>query len=370
MATIVNPAVTTGNAHQYVLGKYYDKVLIARLLPELRWDQLTQKKRLPQHTGKIVKFSGYKSLSTGTRLTEGTNPTPKALSTYNVTATLHQWGDYSGITDIAEVTSVTSVITEAVAIFGEQSALTIDTEIRNVAFGGAFPSATTRISAAHRGGSVTNGSVSALSAMHNKVFGFTVKLTGALSSGPTKNLSGMGSLTASAWDSYDATLADIRNAVATLRSRNVKPWEDGYYKGIATPQALKGVMKDTSTGGWTDWQKYTESGRSNMLKGEIGHCEGVRWVASTNAMERGANTGSNVSATFLTIVGKGALASVDIQNNYDGSGKNYVIVKKANQYDISNPLNLIAGTVGWKVTFATCVLDTSCGIHLMALRVP
>jgi len=367
MATIVNPAVTTGNAHQYVLGKFYDKVLIARLLPELRWDQVTEKKRLPQHTGKTVKFSGYKSLSIGTRLTEGTNPTPKALSTYNVTATLHQWGDYSGITDIAEVTSITSVITEAVAIFGEQSALTIDTEIRNVAFGGGFASATSRISAGVRGNSVTNGSVSALSALNDSVMGFTIKLTGALSSGPTKNLSGMASLTASAWDSYDATLADIRNVVATLRSRNVKPWGDGYYKGLATPQALKGVMKDTSTGGWQDWTKYTS--RDGMMRGEIGTAEGVRWIATTNAMERGAVTGGNVSATFLTIVGRGALGSVDFQNNYDGTGKNHVIVKKANQYDISNPLNLIAGTVGWKVTFATAVLNTSCGIHLCALRV-
>jgi N4-gp56 family major capsid protein len=367
LATIVNPAVTTGNAHQYALGKYYDKVLIARLLPDLRWDQVTEKKRLPQHMGTTVKFTGYKKLTTGTRLTEGTNPTPKALSTYNVTATLHQWGDYSGITDIAEVTAITSVITEAVAIFGEQSALTIDTEIRNVAFGGGFPSAISRISAGHRGNAITKGSVSALSAMNDKVYGFTVKLTGALSSGPTKNLSGMAALTASAWDSYDATLADIRNAVATLRSRNVKPWEDGYYKGLATPQALKGVMKDTSTGGWQDWTKYTS--RDGMMRGEIGNAEGVRWIATTNAMERGANTGSNVSATFLTIVGRGALGSVDFQNNYDGTGKNHVIVKKANQYDISNPLNLIAGTVGWKVTFATCVLNTSCGIHLMALRV-
>lgn len=368
MATIVNPAVTTGNAHQYVLGTFYSKILIARLLPELRWDQLTEKKRLPQHSGKVVKFSAYKSLSKGTRLTEGTNPTPKALSTYNVTATLHQWGDYSGITDLAEVTSVTSVITEAVAIFGEQSALTIDTEIRNVAFGGGFPSAASRISAGVRGTSVTNGSVSALSAIHNSVMGFTIKLVGSLSSGPTKAFSGMGTLTASAWDSYEATLSDIRNAVATLRTRNVKPWGDGYYKGIATPQGLKGVMKDTSTGGWQDWTKYTS--KEGMMRGEIGIAEGVRWMGSTNAMERGANTNSNVSATFLTIVGRGALGSVDFQNNYDGTGKNHVIVKKANQYDISNPLNLIAGTVGWKLTFATCVLNTSCGIHLMALRVP
>ncbi len=229
MATIVDPAVTTGNAHHYAIGKYYDKVLIARLLPDLRWDQVTEKKRLPQHMGTTVKFTGYKKLTIGTRLTQGTNPTPKALSTFNVTATLSQWGDYSGITDIAEVTSITSVITEAVAIFGEQSALTIDTEIRNVAFGGGFPSSISRISAAQRGGShVTKGSVSALSAMNDAVYGFTVKLTGALSSGPTKNLSGMVSLTASAWDSYDATLADIRNAVATLRTRNVKQWDDGY----------------------------------------------------------------------------------------------------------------------------------------------
>src|SRR4030043_251941 len=104
MATIIDPAATTGTASKYILSTFYDKVMLERLTPTLRWYDVCEKKRLPQNSGKVVKFSTFRSVSLGTKLTEGTKPTAKVLSAYNITATLGQWGDYVAVTDLMEVT--------------------------------------------------------------------------------------------------------------------------------------------------------------------------------------------------------------------------------------------------------------------------
>lgn len=106
-----------------------------------------------------------------------------------------------------------------------------------------------------------------------------------------------------------------------------------------------------------------------MYKGEVGKAEGIRFIASSNAMDRGANTGSNISASFVTIVGKNALGCVDFDmstESVDPSTRN-VIIKKSSQYDTNNPLNQYS-TIGWKFTIAGAVLNTSSGIHIMSLR--
>lgn len=365
-ATIQDPAALTTNATQYILSKFYDKVYIKRLLPELRWFSATEKRRLPMHGGKVIKFSAFKKLTVGTRLGEGVKPTPKNLSTFNVTATLGQWGDYSAVSDLLEVTGITSTITEAVAIMGEHSALTIDTQIRNAAWGGGLPSAISRLSASLR---IRNtGSVSLLSALNGLVGGFTIRLTRQCSGFTLQNLSTHSTLAASSFTAAtQVTLKDIRETVKVLQARDVKPFHaDGMYFGIAHPSLLSDLRNDTTSTGWAEWQKYTSP--ESMFKGEVGRAEGVRWVASTNAIDLPTNTGSQASASIMTIMGKQALGSVDFENTLDGKGVNHIIVKKASQYNTDDPLNQIAGTVGWKSTFAAVVLNVSSGMHLLAVR--
>ena len=368
MATIIDPTALTSTATQYLLAKYYDKTYIDRLTPELRWFQACEKKRLPQHSGKIIKFSAFRKLAVGTRLSESVKPTPKVLSTYNVTATLQQFGDFSAVSDLLEVTGITSTITEAVQVYAEQSALTIDTEIRNVAWNGGLPSATSQLSASLR--ARYTGSCSALSAMHTLVGGFTIRCTKQCSglAETVVAMSAAAALGTSALRAYTGiTLRDIRDAVGVLRGRDVKPkMNDGYYLGIAAPQALELLMRDESTSGWVEWQKYTTP--ESMMKGEVGKAEGVRFVSTTNAVDRGLARNATTSASVITIIGRGALGAVDFENTLDGKGKNHIIVKKANSYNTDDPLNQVAGTVGWKSTFAAAILNTSCGVHLLALR--
>src|SRR5210317_1397514 len=117
MATIHDPSALTTTATQYLLSTYYDKVMLERLTPDLRWYQACTKKRLPKNSGKVVKFSSFRKLAVGSRLTESTKPTPKVLSTFNVTATLGQWGAYGAVSDLMEVSGITSTIQEAIEVF-------------------------------------------------------------------------------------------------------------------------------------------------------------------------------------------------------------------------------------------------------------
>lgn len=370
MATIHDPTALTSTATKYLISTYYDKLYLERLVPNLRWYELCQKRTLPKGEGKVIKFSSYKNLAVGSKLTESTKPTPAVLSTFNVTATLMQYGGYAAVSDFLEDTAISSVVTEAIDVLSEQSALTMDTHLSKIACGGAglFPSATSRLSAMFRFRGT--GSVSRLSACNGQVLGFTVQLIKAVSSGVTKNLSGMGNNTTSAWASYKMCLRDVRAAVGTLRTRNVPPMSDGYYLAIAHPTALQQLADDTQTTGWTDWQKYTTA--EPMLKGEVGRAEGVRFISSTNAVDRWICSGAGyTNFSFVTIVGKNALGCIA----YDGVGdtKNSknptsLIIKRANQYDMSDPLDQTAATIGWKFTIAGAVLNTSAGIHLMTLR--
>jgi N4-gp56 family major capsid protein len=299
-----------------------------------------------------------------------TKPTARVLSTYNVTSTLTQYGDHVGVSDLVEMTAISSVITEAIQVMSEQSALTMDAYIRKIAFGNTMNIDPIASSLSAEVAGRYTGSISALSALQDKVLGFTTKLVGSLSAyaGTSGDaLSGSGNWTASAWE-HKLTLHDIRRAVTVLRSRNVKPLDGTYYLGIIAPGALEHIMDDTSTGGWIDWQKYTNP--ETMYKGEVGRAEGVRFVSTTEAFDYPTGN-ADLSVTILTIVGKGALGVVDFQSVQDvqhSKNESSIIIKRANKYNTSDPLNQVAATVGWKWTIAAAVLNTSCGLHVVATR--
>jgi N4-gp56 family major capsid protein len=268
-----------------------------------------------------------------------------------------------------EMTGITSTIKQAVGVMADQCAATIDEQISRAAWGGIgiLPSATSNLSASLRGR--YTGSVSTLSALNSKVAGFTIRLSKQCSGllAATGRLSTVILHAASAYNAATKiTLKDIAEAVASLATRNVSTFtSDGYYLGIAHPGLLVDLRSDTATGGWIDWQKYSRP-KETMMKGEVGEAEKVRILKSTQAIDRALNRGCLVSATVLTIVGKGALGFVDYGKSYDSTGKSYIIMQDSG--GTFDPLEQIKGTVGWKCTMAAAVLNTSCGIHLLGLR--
>ena len=132
-------------------------------------------------------------------LTEGVTPSGNSLDITSLKATCKQEGDFATVTDVLDMQAKDPIITEASEVFGEQSALTVDTRIRDV---------------------VTAGT--------------TVQYAGGKAN--------RDALTAS-----DVLTGDeILKAHTRLKNNNIKPFADGTYHAIINPLQEYDFMNDTS----------------------------------------------------------------------------------------------------------------------------
>lgn len=302
--------------------EFYDKNLLERAVPYLILEKFGQRRPFPKKEGETIKFRRYNALAVATTpLTEGVAPTGKSLSITDITAALAQYGDYTLITDKVDMTVVDPVITEATDILGEQAGSTIETIIRNVVLGGTLTNQAT---------------------------------------------------TASVADAM--TLANIQTAVRVLKRNEAKPFTSliksgtGYgssairpsYWGYTHPDMQKTLEGLT---GWVPVEKY--AAQSEVLEGEIGAIAGVRWVVSTlsKATANGGTTtnvstlistgGTNIDVYESMIFGKDAFGVIPL------GGKNFESIVKRDGGAISDPLNQIAASVGWKATITAKILNDS-----------
>lgn len=305
---------TTGSAGMYGrINLYYDKLALEYLLPQLRLYQFAEKRPLPKHSGRTVIFARYAAPTADTALTEGTAPSAQSLSTVTVSATLEQLGHVFGVSDVLEMTAITSQVEEAVKQLADFGALSIDTYIRNAIIDGA---------------SVMQ---ELPSAQGNKI------AVSALYSADTLN-------------SYV-----LRRTAMTLKRLNVRPFADGYYVWVTNSYGSEQLRSSTAAGEWLDVHKYAEPG--NIFSGEIGRLHGFRVVESENMYTGSAAATSAVSVSAVRNIafGKGFFAVTEID------GGVHTFVKGPNPYDKSDPLNQYS-TVGYKATLASKLLNVSCGI--------
>lgn len=112
---------------------YAQKEFLRRALPFLILEKFGQGRPIPEKNSKVTKFRRFEALSpTPNVLTEGVTPSAKTLTVTDVTATLVQYGDLVGITDVVIDTHEDPVLQEAVAVLGEQAAQMIETVRFNV----------------------------------------------------------------------------------------------------------------------------------------------------------------------------------------------------------------------------------------------
>lgn len=329
-----------------LITQYYDKMLLERLTPELRYDQFGEAKVIPRNEGKTVVWTRLDNWAQGYALTELTVPGLSAYSASKVSATLVQYGSLIGISDLFDMTSLSQPVKDAVALLADSAVLTVDSYIKEeIGFGSAASTGVTG-----------HASVTYLSC---RTQGFPLQLNSIIhwTAAPLAN----------DMLSTGMCVDRVRGAVTQLRTMNAKPFADGYYAGIIHPFVADRLMNDTATGGWIDWNKYTSP--DAMYKGEIGRIQGVRFVSSTNAMtstvlaSAWAAGGSQYSAGGTLygtlIVGKGAYG---VTKMYAGNGVQTSVVDfKADKAD---PLGQY-GTAGYKITLAAKILNPSAGIIMV-----
>ena len=270
---------------------YYDMTLIDEAQAQLVHDQFGVKKPIPANGGKTIEFRKFVSYGKAlTPLQEGVTPQGKAVKVEAITSTVDQYGDYTMLTDVLDLTSIDNVVLETTKNHGRQAGMTLDTVTRDV-----------------------------------------------LHSGTNVTYCGSGTSRKTLTVDDQLNVDTIMQVVAKLRSMNA-PTIGGKYVAIIHPYVAYDLMRDPE---WIDAHKYAQP--ENLYAGEIGEIGGVRFVQTTEAKIWKDDSCPDGLAVFGTLfLADGAYGVTEITG-----GGLQTIVKQKGSAGTADPLDQ-RSTVGWK----------------------
>lgn len=219
--------------------EYYERSLLENMKPEMVHNRDAQKRTLPEHNGKTVKFRRFTPFAAITEpLAEGVTPAGQTLTETAFTAMVKPYGGHVELTDEINFYLLDNMHQETAKLLADQAALSLDTISRN-----------------------------ALNAGMNVQYANSKTSRGALAS--TDKL----------------TFSEIKTAVRNLKRKNVKPFADGFYHAIVHPDVVHDLTADTM---WVDVAKYQDKVKTERY--ELGTIYKVKFFESTNAMVFKAQT--------------------------------------------------------------------------------
>ena len=111
---------------------YYGMELLEHARPQLVHNQFAATKGLPVGGGKTVEWRKFGAFDKAlTPLTEGVTPDGSGISVSYITKELAQYGDYTTVSDMLDLTAIDDVVLEITDRHGANMGLTLDTETRN-----------------------------------------------------------------------------------------------------------------------------------------------------------------------------------------------------------------------------------------------
>lgn len=277
------------------------------LLVHTRWAQVRD---LPRNSSESIRFRRYTLLSAATTaLTQGTTPSSTALAITNVSGSPLQYGAFVELTDFLRYTTLDPILSETADLLGEQAGNTLDQLCRNT-----------------------------------------------INTGTTIQYASSATTRATVSASMKLNRDEIREAVRTLQGNNARKITrmvspstgfnttpiNASYIGIISHNTLFD-LKDEA--GWVPVEQY--SNKSDVMDGEVGSLDDVRFVMTTNA--------STFSST-VTVHGTLILAS-DYYGISRVSGEALRnIVKPLGSSGTADPLDQ-RSTSGWKASFVAIILN-------------
>lgn len=250
---------------------FYSMELLEEAKPNLVHNQFNKHVPLPQGKGKTIEWRKFSNFSKATTpLTEGVTPDGHGLEVSTVTATVDQYGDWSRVSDVLQMTAIDPVIVEYTDKHASNMGLTLDTIARN-----ELQSGTQVIYAPNISGS-SETPVTSRGAMDG-----TGKLTGKL----------------------------VAKAATALKKKNA-PTINGDYVAIIHPSVAYDLRRDPE---WLEAHKYAAP--EEIFTGEIGKLHGVRFVESTEAK---IYRGEDLASDSRTLLINGAVSANATTANFDG----------------------------------------------------
>jgi len=251
----------------------------------------------------MLTFVGVPDIAADTTvLTEGANPTAKALSITTVTVATAQQGALVAISDLAKVKSPIEIAQIGSERLARQAQETLDTIARD----------TIALSGTPFFGSVDH----------------TTRVS--LDNTDVMTVGGIGGL---------------RNLNVKMKKLKIPPMSDGYYLLLIHPNVEYDIRNDSSTGSWVDVNKYTDP--TPLFKGEIGRLSGFRVATVVNAPTVASSVTVYLSFALGGVKPWGAGELQSLQTYHVAPGG-----------DHSDPLAQLE-YLGWKCNWGVAALSTS-----------
>ena len=263
-ASTQNQNTTGASGMSAEMKTFYEKRLIDQAEPRLVHDQFADYYPVPQNGGKTIEFRKYDSLPKATTpLTEGVTPDGSGISVSYITKELAQYGDYTTVSDMLDLTAIDDVVLEITDRHGANMGLTLDTVTRN---------------------EIQQGK----QVLYAPAIG---------ADGSKTEVTARGALTAA----RRLTSEMVAKAATQLKKMNA-PTFDGKYVCILHPSVAFDLRQDEA---WIAAHQYAAA--TELFSGEIGELHGVRFVETTEAkIFRGED---------LTQNGRTLLVNGKVENN-------------------------------------------------------
>lgn len=264
LQTTTNDTTTsTVNASGQLLQTWLDRTVLENFEPNLRFYDLWEKPARPTGYNTIAWTRCNKLTITpaNATLTEWVTPDDVAIKFTTISLNANQYGMYAIISDILEDVSPVPVVSHALKVIGENMARIIDQVIQWVLVNGT--------NVIYAGAATSRASIAATDLL---------------------------------------TATDLAKANAFLSTKAAPVFWDGYM-AVAHPNVIFDLQTGTAAGGFLDLSKYTEAGRAQIVKGEIGKIFNVRVVSSAFIQ----TFSSTVTVYPTYVMWKGAYGVADLQ---------------------------------------------------------
>ena len=231
---------------------YYGMELLENAKPQLVHNQFAATKGLPAGGGKTVEWRKFGAFDKALKpLTEGVTPDGSGISVSYITKELAQYGDYTTVADMLDLTAIDDVVLEITDRHGSNMGLTLDTVTRNEIQQGKQV-----IYAPKLGANCAKTEITSRTALDKDC-----RMTSEL----------------------------VAKAATQLKKMNA-PTFDGKYVCIIHPSVAFDLRQDEA---WIAAHQYAAA--TELFSGEIGELHGVRFVETTEAkIYRGENLAGDV----------------------------------------------------------------------------
>lgn len=263
--------MATYNGFKSIEAKeFYERTLIKTAMENNILLQFGKKATLPKNHGDVMTWRKRKPVPVQLdengkvrTLTEGITPESNKLEFVEYKAGIKEYGDWIKLTKKLTNLAIDPILTEAMEGLGESAGDTFDLAVAQELY------KTTNVEYA---GAKTSSTISATD---------TIKI------------------------------ADLHRIKAHLTRRKVKPYADGKYIMLITPEVEFDLKNDTTVNAsWVDISKY--SAGEKVMKGEIGSFMGFKFVVYNKLHTK---TENSVTLHQCLVLGKDAFGYIDLEGN-------------------------------------------------------